>query len=371
MDIRSSITEDILNEAYEKYQIQIDACLRFEANKDISQEKKRIVLDLLEVKRTSEFSASEYFMYDFAHKTRIEQSTFLTNKATLEMFYRFNDLNSLNYNPRNKWKVYEQLRPYYHREICQVTGPEHKNDLFALLKDKHRLFCKPLCGSLGEQTKIIKDTDFLTDKAFQQLLNFYAPDGFLAEELIHQTEFMMRLNPTSVNTLRIMTIRMNDRICMYFESRIGEMFSIVDNLDRKSLICGINAEDGTIISAFNKNRTAYKTHPHTRVPVVGIKIPYFLQAVELAKELASHFPGYRYLSWDLALTDDGWDIVELNGKGGICGFQEVYDCGIRSDIEGYLAELNQPIEFSGQLNEGYAPLAEGRKCPHAEYPFSQ
>lgn len=365
-----SITAEEVSLTYEKYQTQFDVCLNKVKKEEVEQEKNRIVRDLLEVKRISNFSTDEYFMYDFAHKTRSEQSTFLSDKATLEMLYRFNDVMSPGYNTRDKWKVYQQLKPYYHRDIILVTGPEHKQNLFDMLKEKHRLFCKPLCGSLGEQTKIIRDTDYLSDEAFQKLLDFYAPEGFLAEEVIKQSEFMMRLNPTSVNTLRIMTIRLDNRICMYFESRIGEMFSIVDNLSFRSLICGIDPCDGTIISAFNKNRTPYITHPHTRARVVGEKIPYFSEAVELAKELARCFQGYRYLAWDLALTDEGWVVVELNGKGGICGFQEVYNCGIRHDMEKYLFELNQPIEFSDQLNEGYVPLETGESCPHAEYEFS-
>lgn len=363
------ITAEEVNLTYKKYQTQFDVCLN-KVKEEVEREKERIVRDLLEVERISDLSASEYFMYDFAHKTRYEQSTFLSEKATLEMFYRFNDARSLNYNTRDKWKVYHRLKKYFRRDIYLVTGPEHKQSLFDMLKEKQRLFCKPLCGSLGEQTKIIRDTEYLTDEAFQNLLDIYTPEGFLAEEVIKQSEFMMRLNPTSVNTLRIMTIRLDNRICMYFELRIGEMFSIVDNLSFRSLICGIDPNDGTIISAFNKNRTPFTTHPHTRARVVGEKIPYFFEAVELAKELAKCFPGYRYLSWDLALTDEGWVVVELNGKGGICGFQEVYNCGIRHDIERYLFELNQPIEFSDQLNEGYVPLETGESCPHAEFEFS-
>ena len=354
---------------YEQYKTQFDICLESVPEDALSAEKERVVRDFLEVTACSDFSAGEYFMYDFAHKSRMVQSTFLPDKATTEMFYRFNDNRSLSFNTRDKWKVYRYLMPYYRRKICPVTGPEHKNDLFTLLAEKHRLFCKPLCGSLGEKTRVIKDTDSLTDEAFDKLLAFYAPEGFLAEETIGQSEFMARLNPTSVNTLRIMTIRMDDRICMYFEVRIGEMFSIVDNLGHRSLICGVEPQDGTIISAFNKNRTAFPTHPQTRARVIGERIPRFSEAKELAKELAAYFPGYRYLAWDLALTEEGWVIVELNGKGGVCGFQEVYNCGIRHDVEGYLAELKKPTEFSGLLTEGYIPKQSGVSCPHAEYPF--
>lgn len=359
-----------LEATYEKYHIQIDNCLRDVPEDMRMKEKERILCDFLEVTENSIFSKSEYFMYDFAHKNRAKQSTFLPDKTTYEIFYRINDCDQIEYNTRNKWDVYTHLKQYYKREICLVTGPEHKEDFWALLKDKHRLFCKPLCGSLGEQIKIVRDEDSLTDEAFEKLLEYYSPEGFLAEELIHQTDFMNRLNPTSVNTLRIMTIRMNDRINLYFEFKIGEMFSIVDNLGKRSLICGVDASDGTIITAFNGNRTAFMVHPQTRIKVVGEKIPCFSQAIDLALELARYFPAIRYLSWDLALTDEGWVVVELNGKGGICGFQEVYNIGIRRDIEGYLTELGQSIEFEGILNEGYISGAEGKTCPHLVLPFS-
>lgn len=364
------IKAETISSTYEKYKTQIDLCLEGVSDNEIEQEKERIIKDLLYVDSNSVFSINEYFMYDFAHKTRLEQSAYLSDKSTLEMFYRFNDSKKLSFNTRDKWKVYQYLKPFYHREICFVSGIEHKQDFISLLKDKKRLFCKPLCGSLGIKTRIVRDTDCITDEDFGELLDYYAPEGFLAEELIQQSKSMMQLNPTSVNTLRVMTIRMDDRICMYFETRIGAMFSIVDNLSWGSLICGIDHTDGTIISAFNKSRKPFKTHPHTRVPVVGTKIPCFSQAVDLAKELAQYFPEYRYLSWDFALTDEGWVIVELNGKGGVCGFQEVYGCGIRHDIEKYLNEINQPIEFEGLIKSDYIPLETGESCPHAEYPFS-
>lgn len=364
------MSDEIIENAYKKYQVMIDVCLENLTDDERLAERNRIVCDLLELEKCSGFGAGEYFMYDFAHKTRAEQSAFLTDKCTYDMFKRLNNPKSLNYNTRDKWKVYQHLKPYYHRDICFVSGLEHKEAFLNLLKDKHRLFCKPLCGTWGDQTRIIREKDCESDEDFQKILDYYAPEGFIAEELIKQSEFMMRLNPTSVNTLRIMTIRMDDRICMYFEFKIGEMFSIVDNLGKRSLICGIDESDGTIISSFNKNRTEFKTHPHTHAQVIGAKIPCFSRAVELAKNLARRFPGYRYLSWDLALTDEGWIVVELNGKGGICGFQEVYNCGIRRDIETYLSELNESIEFEGLINESYTSLSEGAFCPHAEYSFS-
>lgn len=363
------MSEKILKNKYKQCKLGIDVCLENLTGKEWLTERNRILNDLLEVEKCSGFGPSEYFMYDFASKTRAQQSAFLNDKCTYDMFKRLNNPQSLDFNTRDKWKVYQYLKPYYHREACLVSKIEHKEAFLNLLKEKHQLFCKPLCGTWGDKTRIIKEKDCQSDKDFREILDYYAPEGFIAEELIKQSEFMMRLNPTSVNTLRIMTIRLNDRICMYFEFKIGEMFSIVDNLGKRSLICGIDESDGTIISAYNKNRTEFKTHPHTHAQVIGAKIPRFLEAVELAKDLAKEFPGYRYLAWDLALTEQGWVVVELNGKGGICGFQEVYNCGIRPDIETYLSELNESIEFEGLINEGYTPLKE-KLCPHAEYPFS-
>ncbi len=370
MQEKVQITNESLKVAYDKYSPQFDVCLGGTSGDERQREAERVITDFINVTETSDFSPSEYFMYDFAHKERCNQGEFLPEKATLDLFYRFNNPKSIEYNTRNKWKVYQYLKPYYKREICLVTGLEHKESFYKLLKEKGMLFCKPLCGSLGEKTRIVKNTERMSGNFFEDLLEYYAPEGFLAEEVIHQTEFMMRLNPTSVNTLRIMTIRLDDRICMYFEFKIGEMFSIVDNLGKRSLICGVDEKDGTIISAFNKNRSPFEKHPHTQAQVVGAVIPRFSEAVELAKELARYYPGYRYLSWDLALTDEGWVIVELNGKGGVCGFQEVYNCGIRRDMEEYLSELDCPTDFSGTLNEGYAPLPKSKNCPHAEYKFT-
>ena len=59
----------------------------------------------------------------------------------------------------------------------------------------------------------------------------------------------------------------------------------------------------------------------------------------MAKQLAQVIPSNRWTGWDLALTDDGWIMVEGNARAQF-GFQIADRTGFRAAIESYMKELN-------------------------------
>lgn len=58
-------------------------------------------------------------------------------------------------------------------------------------------------------------------------------------------------------------------------------------------------------------------HPDSQAPVLGITLPDWDEAVALCLRAASAFPGLRYQSWDVAMTDEGPTLLELNSAGGV------------------------------------------------------
>ena len=73
--------------------------------------------------------------------------------------------------------------------------------------------------------------------------------------------------------------------------------------------------------------------------MIGFQIPRWNEAIEFVKELVQVVPTNRYTGWDVALTDNGWIVVEGNAKGQFV-WQIATRFGFKKEIEKIMKELN-------------------------------
>ena len=57
-------------------------------------------------------------------------------------------------------------------------------------------------------------------------------------------------------------------------------------------------------------------NPLTGVEFEGFQVPFFEEAKQLALDAAACLPGIRIIGWDIAITPDGPEIVEVNDDPG-------------------------------------------------------
>ena len=55
-----------------------------------------------------------------------------------------------------------------------------------------------------------------------------------------------------------------------------------------------------------------RRHPETGVSIDGFRIPFWQEAVELARDAHLRFDSFGYLGWDVAITPTGPKIIEAN-----------------------------------------------------------
>lgn len=92
------------------------------------------------------------------------------------------------------------------------------------------------------------------------------------------------LNPTSVNTLRIITVKSGDSVEIVGAIlRIG-INNYVDNFSAGGIAAPINISTGIVYKpAISKmNGLVYKEHPETNTKILGFKIPYWKETMEMA-----------------------------------------------------------------------------------------
>jgi len=138
------------------------------------------------------------------------------------------------------------------------------------------------------------------------------------QEAVKQHPEMAKMNPSSVNTSRIMTVMINDQVhILSCVVRIGKAGSKVDNFHSGGMSCGIKA-DGSLnefASYVNGDRAA--VHQSGFVFAEG-RIPNFERVCNEVKRLHHCLPMFGLISWDMCIDEIGDPVlIEYNIGGGI------------------------------------------------------
>ena len=158
--------------------------------------------------------------------------------------------------------------------------------------------------------KDLKTGDFLTE-----VINSYNQD-FLVQSYVNAHDTIKMLNPSSLNTIRIITYLLEGQVyhCP-LAMRIGACNSDVDNIHAGGLVIGLSDEGILNEIAFSEYGEKYKKHPVTGIVFAGYCIPYIRQAIELVERQHSLVPRLSFISWDITISDNGKPIiVEMNTR---------------------------------------------------------
>ncbi|MBQ6072713.1 MAG: hypothetical protein IJK90_02230 [Bacteroidales bacterium] len=168
-------------------------------------------------------------------------------------------------------------------------------------------------GTWGEGVKI-----FHAEKGFIPEMNITVNElfsrynnSFIVQSKLEQHPDLARLNPTSVNTLRVMSYLSGDEvIILYAVIRIGRMGQVVDNETAGGIKADIDLLTGRIKSPAFGNPTE-KDMPLTDAGAVldGYLIPSFPQVLEFVKNLHYRLPYFRIVGWDITVDKDGRPVM--------------------------------------------------------------
>lgn len=307
------------------------------------EENEKVLSDILNMAKKYRFSAEEYFYYHFADKSEQERSSFMSDLNRIDFCEKLNKAKNLAIFD-DKMKSAEVFSEYYKRDLCGVKN-EADAEAFLSFVEKHpRFMLKPMTGTCGSGIEILNLGECVDKKQkFNELLKRYCSginDGFIVEELIIQTPEMAQFHPSSLNTIRVATVKFDEGvevIASFF--RTGRGGNIVDNAGAGGVFGTIDIETGVINAVGDEFGNSYEAHPDSNVKMVGFAIPKWEEAKEMAKELATVVEGNRYSGWDLALTENGWVMIEGNARG-----QFVWQIPTQ---KGYLAEANEILRRLG------------------------
>lgn len=252
----------------------------------------------------------DYHVFGFATNKGKNRKTFMTMHHNIGLTRLVNDAD-LYPIMNDKLQFMETYRDFVGRNWVDLRTDGAKG-LRSLCQKAVTVFAKPVSdfGGTGVE-RIITDENTDFNALTSRLMN---GKQYLVEEAVIQHSELNKLCSSSVNTLRIVTLNVNNNShFLYALLRVGSGNNHVDNISSGGMYTLIG-DDGVLhFPAFcDKTGLYYDTHPVTGTAFCGFQVPMFKQAINICLKAAQVKPGLAYIGWDVAITPEGPVLIEGN-----------------------------------------------------------
>lgn len=271
--------------------------------------------------------------YKRSHKNR---KSFVTVLWLVEQLDKYNpqEYRSLFHDKR---KFDELFSDNLNRDWMAINGISPQ--LADFVKNHDKIVMKKSSGCSGKQVYVSTPED--TPEDIYRMINEEGYD--LIEEAISNIDSIKQFNPTSLNTIRIVTVRSGDYfkiICACL--RIGAKGSLVDNVSCGGTSARIDLNTNKIDSLFCANSYRETPASQTGRNEIGFEIPYWDELVELVKNASLKVPQIHIVGWDIAITKNGPALIEGNESFHTVVMQmysKINEPGLKKSFEEALAHI--------------------------------
>ena len=214
---------------------------------------------------------------------------------------------------------------------AQIAGVYYDADYNIITKEEAaercasygRFLIKPSVDT-GEGVRI-RFYDGLTVTPEDMLREFDAFGcNFIAQEIIKQHPALSALNPTSLNTIRIISFLFENEVHILSSIlRVGGDGSRVDNVGAGGYACAV-MEDGRLgTTAINRRSERCETNAGG-VRFDSVVIPAYKDALDMVKRLHTKLAHFKIIGWDIGINESAEPVmIEFNTAPG----QNQFCCG--------------------------------------------
>ena len=142
----------------------------------------------------------------------------------------------------------------------------------------------------------------------------YGGRPFLMEAPIRQHPAMAAVNPGSVNTIRLIAARHGDSVQPIGAGlRTGGGGQVVDNFHHGGTAYPLDLDAGIVTGpGIDLEGNAVLRHPVTGHIMPGFQVPMWDRVLDTVRRAAVTVPNVGYVGWDIAVTEEGPELIEGN-----------------------------------------------------------
>ncbi len=240
----------------------------------------------------------------------------LNDRQSASVLMDKNLLEKLFPNAMQPGTVVKNINGFFFNDKGEIIDKESVRDV---TKNYDMVFIKPTLDTGGGKNVSVlnfKDKQQNTEeKEFSQLLDSYGKN-FILQQKVEQHEIMADLNPTSLNTFRVMSyLRNTEVMILSIIVRMGREGAITDNSTTGGISCGVKS-DGSL-NAIGYQLSGEKFHAtSTGIEFEKIHLPFLPKIHTAVQSLHKEVPYFQIISWDFAVDKNGEIVlIELNIKG--------------------------------------------------------
>ena len=208
---------------------------------------------------------------------------------------------------------------YFDSHYDLISREEAVKQIHSFLQEdkKRRIIIKPNGSSGGHNISVFTCNDSIPQ--IGEVIKQLGISAFIAQEMIHQSEFTSQFNPSSVNTIRITSLLFEGKITpLAALIRIGKVGADVDNWCSGGALLGIDINTGKCNNWILSN-DLFRSHiipPSIDLSEKEMYVPNFDKVKNTIIKCHSRIPYIRMISWDIALDEENEPVlIECNFGG--------------------------------------------------------
>ncbi len=205
--------------------------------------------------------------------------------------------------------VASRINGFWYRDGERIR----KEQVVELLSSEEEVFVKCAEGSGGGHGVRYLDCRDFKEEQFENAIRGITAD-IAIQRGIRQHEVLGKINPTSVNTIRIITLLTEEEtVILSAILRMGVGETKVDNSSSGGMTIGIDEEGRLKKEACVEKKRFVSVHPTSGVVFEGYALPSFDKAKELVTKASLMVPDFRMVAWDVSILESGEPVlIEAN-----------------------------------------------------------
>ncbi len=184
-----------------------------------------------------------------------------------------------------------------------------------ILSEEEHLIFKPSLGTKGAGI-MFYDRDAENGMCVSEIMDIMG-HNYLAQRIVKQHPDLARLNPSTLNTLRILSFRFKGEVyILSAQLRIGGAGARVDNVSAGGSACSVYP-NGWLHEQSVTRKSTWTDETANGIKLNSIHVPNYEGVKETVRQLHSQLPYFNIVGWDFAVGEDGTPImIEFNTRPG-------------------------------------------------------
>ena len=270
-------------------------------NKKTGKKKISIFFDIIKCANKYKSNPKDYIVFEMYKLNDKQRATIITNGINNKLIKKNNNDTTVF---DNKIDFNKKFHKYLLRDWLSLND---YNEFIDFTK-KHSTIIAKTANHDSEVEEIT-----INEKNSKKIYNkLQEEQKVLIEEKATQCKELASLNPSSLNTMKIITIN-NKIVAAYLI--VGNSKDINNQNKEKELIAPINIETGIIdYPATNNEGKVFERHPITSELILWFQIPKWPRIVRYIERISREVSDANYICWNICLGEKDPFIISATAK---------------------------------------------------------